>query len=158
MRSSYIIFIMLIKDVMTKKVITIPLHFNFLQILRLFVKQNITGAPVVDKKGKVLGIISEKDLIFALFPNEKEFYKNMEFYMTETRREDLVKDVGKLKAEKLMRKNFLFVGPDDHILTACASLLLHNIRRLLVMDKGKLVGIVTTNDVFKNYLSHFTTH
>ena len=145
---------MLIKDVMSRKVITIPPKYSFTQILELFKKYDITGAPVVDKHGKVLGIISEKDLIYALFPKQKEFYRNMEYYMTDSRREDAIKDVVKLNASKIMRKKYIFVKPDDHILTACSQLLIHNIRRLLVMDKRHLVGIVTTNDVFKNYLTH----
>lgn len=144
---------MLVKDVMTRKVITLSEKATFLEVLSTFRKHKITGAPVVDAKGKISGIVSEKDLLFKLFPSEKDFYKNIEYYQNDLRREEVFSEVRKLRALKIMSKNVIYVNEDDHVLTACALLLIHNIRRLPVLRDGKVVGIVTTNNVFKNYLT-----
>ena len=148
---------MLVKDVMTKKVILIREKATFREILQTFRKNKISGAPVVDAKNNLVGIVSEKDLLFKLFPSEKEFYKNIEFYQSVSQRENIFTGVKKLTAGKIMSKNVIYVDENDHVLTACAQLLIHNIRRLPVLRNGKIIGIVTTGNVFKNYLSHTVT-
>ncbi|MBU2266083.1 MAG: CBS domain-containing protein, partial [Candidatus Omnitrophica bacterium] len=47
---------MLIKDIMTKKVITVSPEMDIHKLAELFMKKNISGAPVVDKNGKLLGV------------------------------------------------------------------------------------------------------
>ncbi len=148
---------MRVKDVMTKCVITLSEHASFDDILKIFRKNKISGAPVVNNEKKLVGIISEKDLLYKLFPSEKEFYKNVEYYFNESHRNDDFSRIRRLKASKIMTRDVIYANEDDHILTACAMLLIHNIRRLPVVKDGKIVGIVTTNNVFKNYLSHATS-
>ena len=137
---------------MTSKVHTIPLSASFESIVNLLIKHKISGAPVVDSRGEVVGLISERDLFYHLFPKQEEFYKDIEYYMDHNHLEKEAVRVRKLKAEKLMRKEVISIGPDEHVLKACALLLLHRIRRLPVIENGKLVGIVTTNNLYKNFL------
>ena len=143
---------MLVSEVMTRKVITFSPSDSFSKVIKLLLSHKISGAPVVNKKGKVVGVISEKDLFYKLFPSEKKFYKDIKYYMNH---ENLVKEskkVYRLKVKNLMSRNIISVRSDDHILTACSLILIHNIRRLPVIDDGKLVGIVTTNNIYKNFL------
>jgi CBS domain-containing protein len=143
---------MLIKNVMTKKVVTVSLDESFPQIVKLLTKKKISGVVVVDKKGKAAGVISEKDLFNKLFPSQKLFYKNVEYYMNYN---NIVKDTIKLsglKAKNIMSKKIISVESEDHILKACSLFIIHHIRRLPVIDNGKLMGIVTTNNIYKNFL------
>jgi CBS domain-containing protein len=143
---------MKVRSVMVNKVVTIRDNSTFPQIVSLLVENKISGAPVVNKKGKVVGIISEKDLIVHLFPDEKEFYKNMEYYTAPGRIEEEAKKITKLKAKDLMTKDVISTDPENSVMTACAVLLINNIRRLPVMENGKIVGIVTTKKLYKNFL------
>ncbi len=145
---------MLVRDLMTSRVYTISSADSFSEIVSLLIKKRISGAPVVDKSGKVVGIISEKDLFYKLFPSQKQFYKNIEYYMNFERIEKESKKVSKLKARNFMSKKIISIRSDDYILKACSLFLIHNIRRLPVIDDGKLVGIVTTNNIYKNFLSN----
>lgn len=145
---------MLVKDVMTKKVITATPSTRFTKLVRLLIKKNISGVPIVNKKGGVVGVISEKDLFFRLFPSQEEFYKNVEYYLNHKNLEKETRAIVKLKAKDLMTKEIISIGKNDHILTACSLLLIYDIRRLPVLDQGKLVGVVTTNDIYKNFLQH----
>ncbi len=146
---------MLVREVMTRKVYTVSATESFSNIVKLLVKRKISGVPVVNKKGKVIGIISEKDLFFKLFPSQKKFYKDIKFYMNFENIENDAQAIKKLKAKDFMSKEVISVSPDDHILKACSLSGLHNIRRLPVIEKGKLVGIVTTNNIYKNFLASF---
>ena len=143
---------MLVRDVMRKKVITVLFSDPFPKIVRLFIVKGISGAPVVDTKGKVVGIISEKDLFYKLFPSQKKFYKDLEYYMNYKNIEKDIPALMKFKARDLMSKKIVSISSDTHILKACSMFLVHNIRRLPVIDKGKLVGIVTISRIYRNFL------
>ena len=144
--------VMLVRDVMAKKVITVSPSESFSRMVRILIEEKISGFVVVNRFGKVLGVISEKDLLYKLFPEETIFYKDIKHYMNF---ENICKEatkVSKLKARSFMSKEVISVGPDDHILKACSIFVRRRIRRLPVIDNGKLVGIVTTNDIYKNFL------
>ena len=143
---------MLVKEVMTRRVVTVSPKDNFKKVLSTFLRHKISGAPVVNKNGKVVGIISEKDLLYSLFPTQEEFYKDLDYHFHHKNAELEARKVSKLIASKLMTKKIVSVDPDDHVLRACSLLLIHHIRRLPVINKGKLVGFVTTDDLYKNFL------
>lgn len=143
---------MKVREVMTRKVVVVSPTTSFAEIVRILAKEKISGVPVVGKLGKVVGVISEKDLFYRLFPSQKEFYKNIEFYMNYKNIEKSLVKVKRLKARNLMSKNVISISPDDNVLKACSLFLIHNIRRLPVLENGKLVGIVTTNNIYKNFL------
>ena len=146
---------MLVKDVMTKRVVTVLPEDSFARIVKLLIKKKISGVVVVNKKGKVVGVISEKDLLYKLFPSQKAFYKNLKYYMNY---DNVFRDaakITKLKAKNLMTKKIISINSSDDILKACSLFLIHNIRRLPVIDNGRLVGIVSTNNIYKNFLGTF---
>ncbi len=144
---------MLVREVMTKRLHAVFPHDSFEKIVKLLVSKRVTGVPVVGKSGKIVGVISEKDLFYKLFPSKKEFYKDLEYYMNFENLEREASSVLKLKARDFMSKKVVSVASDDHVLKACSLFLTHNIRRLPVIDDGVLVGIVTTNNIYKNFLS-----
>src|SRR3989344_7000552 len=145
---------MLVRDVMTKHVFTLNLGDSFDKIVDLLSQKKLSGAPVIDKKKKVVGVISEKDLFHKIFPSQKAFYKDPEYFMNFDRLEKDAKGILKITAKKIMSRKVIYVQPEDHILKACSLFMMHNVRRLPVLDNGKLVGIVTTGNIFRNFLSH----
>lgn len=145
---------MLVRNAMTgKNIKTLSPQDDFHTIVKFLVKYKISGAPVVNKKGKLVGIVSEKDLFYKLFPSQKAFYKDPEYYMDFNRLESDAAAVKKLKAKDFMTKHIITVGPDEHILKACSIFIKNEIRRLPVVEKGKLIGVVTTNDVYRRFLT-----
>ncbi|OGM31810.1 hypothetical protein A3D00_03905 [Candidatus Woesebacteria bacterium RIFCSPHIGHO2_02_FULL_38_9] len=134
---------------------TVRKNTSYKEVVLLLIKHKISGIPVIEKTKKVVGIISEKDLLYQLFPSQEEFYKDIEHYMHHDVIEKEAVKVKKLKAKDFMSRDVISVKPDDHVLTACALLVINNIRRLPVIEKGKLVGIVTSNNLFKNFLRKY---
>ncbi len=145
---------MLIKNAMSTSVLTLTPNETFSEIVEFLSKNKISGAPVVNKAGKVVGMVSEKDLFNSLFPSEKVFYKDPEYYMDFDRLEIEAVKVKKLKAKYFMTRNVITISPEDHVLKACSIFIVNKIRRLPVInDNGKLVGIVTTNDIYRRFLN-----
>lgn len=146
---------MLVRDAMARPVFTISEDVSFERILKLLIKKQISGVTVVNKKGRLVGVISEKDLLHKLFPSEREFYKDLEYYKNFERIEHDGVKIKKLTARHIMTRNVITVEPDRHVLVACSLMAVHDIRRLPVVERGKLVGIVTMSTLYKNYLSSF---
>lgn len=150
---------MLVKNAMTsKKIYTLSPEDSFEKIVKFLVDHKISGAPVVNKKGKLVGVVSEKDLFYKLFPSEDVFYKDPDYYMDFDRIEEDAVSAKKLKAKDLMTRKLITIGPDEHILKACSLFIKNKIRRLPVIKKGKLIGVVTTNDVYKRFLTVLSDH
>jgi len=128
---------MLVKDVMVKPVFTVSEGETFPQIVKLLARKQVSGVSVVNKKGRLVGVISEKDLLHKLFPSEREFYKNLEYYKNFERIEHEAEKIKKLTAKKIMTKNVVTIEPDRHVLVACSLMSIHNIRRLPVVHGDK---------------------
>ncbi|UCE37275.1 MAG: CBS domain-containing protein [Thermoplasmata archaeon] len=152
---------MLVKDIMTKKVITLGPENTLKDVVLKFSEHNISGAPVVDDSGKVLGIISEADIITTLERHGKEVkmvYLSPALSMvglsfketpSEKKTEDIVKDVGDIKVSEMMKRNVKTVGPEDKVKAVIDIVASGKINRVPVVMDGKLVGIVTRGDVIK---------
>ncbi len=65
---------MRVQDVMQTEVLTIPVGTPYRDVERLLREKQISGAPVVDGEGSVVGIVSEKDLFRVLYPFYRSFY------------------------------------------------------------------------------------
>jgi len=144
---------MLVRDVMIRRVVSVSPTEPFPEIVKVLVKKKISGVVVLNAKRKVVGVISEKDLFHKLFPSQKRFYKDLEYYMNYKNIEKDIPKLLKLKAKDLMSKRIIAIGPDEHILKACSLFLIHNIRRLPVIESGRLVGIVTISSIYRNFLT-----
>lgn len=113
------------KDIMTTKVVTVKPSTSIAEAARLLVRRKISGVPVVDEKDKtkIVGILTEADLLAA--PAEAK----------------TVSDV--------MKKRVVSVSPDTPVDEIADLLVKKKIKRVPVVDAGKLVGIVSRIDVLK---------
>lgn len=109
----------------------------------------IPALPVVDNDGKLVGNISEMDLLKNLLPTMEDIMSgeaNLEIdRMTSNYSSSMERCV-----EDLMIRNPVSVSPDQHVLKATAKMTSHRFRRIPVTDDdGKLVGVMSLGDVHK---------
>lgn len=64
---------MRVAEIMTKEVLTVKGDDSLAQAARLICCHHISGLPVVDERGKLVGIVSEKDILKAIYPSQAEF-------------------------------------------------------------------------------------
>lgn len=143
---------MKVKDVMIKKVITVKSGQSLAEVARVLVKNNISGAPVVDKKGWLIGMLSEKDLFYALYPDVKDILRDIKLWLGKEKIKYRVAAKRGLRVDGLMTKKVISVSEDDEILGAGSLMLRYKIHRLPVVKNKKLVGIVSRRDIFRNLL------
>jgi CBS domain-containing protein len=152
---------MLINEIMVKKVITLKPEDTLKEVVEKFSAHNISGAPVIDEEDKVIGIVSESDILNTLKRNLKEFRMvhlfpemkmiglSFETIPTDKKTEEVIKEVGDIKASDMMTKAMRTVGPKDNINAAIEILSSGKINRIPVVEDEKLVGIVTRGDIIK---------
>jgi len=127
---------MLIRDIMTADVITIPPDTSVSDAKRIMEAHHIERLPVVDK-GKLVGIVTTRRLE-SVSPSKATSLSVWE----------LTYLLNNTKVKEVMEKKVVTVTPDTTAEQAVALAQSHKIGALVVLEAGKVVGIVTTNDFF----------
>lgn len=129
---------MLVRDIMTHNVITIPSNAHIIEARRLMDEKKLRRLPVVDK-GKLVGLVSASRLEKAVQPATAGSVWELSYSLGSLYRTP-VKDV--------MQKEVVTVTPTMTVEEALALAQSRKVGGLVVVDDGKVVGIVTTNDFF----------
>jgi len=140
---------------MSKKVLSVDPEMSVKEFIRLMEEHHITGAPVTDDKGKLLGVISVADVIKKSNYVNKELAHCEECYEVDPTT-GLV-EVHKYYTEELFEKQIsclmtkkpIFISPESEIEDAVKIFLETPIHRILIMEGEKVVGIVSTKDILK---------
>ena len=139
---------MTVEEVMTRDVITVspttPIH----KAARLMVEHGVSGLPVVDDDGRLVGIISEGDLILRQTRREERPWWRWFFENGEQLAREYQKAVGTTVGE-VMTRSVVTISPVWGIEMAAAIMQNRRIRRLPVVHDGQLVGIVSRADLIK---------
>ncbi|WP_422486924.1 CBS domain-containing protein [Gudongella sp. DL1XJH-153] len=143
---------MYIKDIMTKDVITVTLNDNVEKCASLLIKHNLSGLPVLDESGKLVGIVTEGDLIRRASrikgPAVLEVLGGMIYLDSPKKFMDELKSSMGQKAKDIMTKKVITIDPNQTIEEGATLLVEKNVKRLPVINKeGELVGIVSRRDI-----------
>ncbi|GEM_PF-346842 len=140
--------IMKVKNVMRGEVITVQPETSYEEAVKIMHRYNFSGLPVINGKGKLVGMISEKDLFRALYPNYQDFILDPTGFRDQETQEENIDLIRNHPVEKYMNRKVLTIEPEAAILRAGGLMLSHGIHRLPVVLDGKLVGIVTREEIY----------
>ena len=115
-----------VREIMEKNVITISYDKTALDASVLLKEKKISFL-VIEKDGNPIGLVTERDFVSKITAENKKS--------------------SEVSIQELMSKNFRWINPGDDIEMAVQKMLNNNIRRLLVLDKKKLVGVITQTDL-----------
>ncbi|HUJ18130.1 MAG TPA: CBS domain-containing protein [Nitrospirota bacterium] len=138
---------MLVRDVMTPQVISISKYESVVHVANILADKNISGLPVVDKENKVIGIITQADILSMVGVGRDHTFKDLLKYMLgeplhERRVGDHVGDI--------MTAPALTIRPEASVADAVRIMDEKRIRRLTVVNSAnELIGIVTRADILK---------
>jgi CBS domain-containing protein len=111
-------------------------------------KIGLKGLPVLDKDGKLIGMLSMTDILKAVRPAYMSLM-NLSNFSWEGMIESLAKDVADNKVDGVMSKIVITVKDDDSLMECVDLMLKNNIKRLPVIDNsGKAVGMLYERDIF----------
>jgi CBS domain-containing protein len=110
---------MLARDIMTRDVITVMPTMTIKQLANALIKNQVSGAPVAGKKGKIIGIVSEADIVAKKG-----------------------KDV-----KSIMSKKIVSIDEETPVEEIAQLMMTHHVKRVPVMHGDQLVGIVSRADI-----------
>jgi CBS domain-containing protein len=139
------------KEVMTTYVHKVKPEDKVSKAVYLICRHNIAGLPVVDDQDKVVGVISEKDILKAMYPDYAQFHQDPISAMDFEKMEENFRDVNSMKVKEVMSAPPITATPDTPILKIGSLMILKRIRRVPIVDKeGKLLGIISEGDVHRS--------
>ena len=118
-----------VRDIMTKQIVMIDHDKSALEAAKTMAEKGISSVFVV-KDGQPVGIVSERDFIKKICAKELQ--------------------IAQVKIGDIMSKILTTADPETPIEVAVQRMVNHKIRRLPIMDGGKLVGIITVTDLAKH--------
>ena len=115
-----------VNKIMIKHPLVVEKTETVMEVARRMAERRV-GSAIIEDNGNPVGIITETDLTKKIVA--------------------LGKDPSKIKAEEIMSSPLVFVKPDDDYTVAVEKMKKHKIKRLPVIDSGKVVGIITSTDI-----------
>ncbi len=140
-----------VSQIMSSRVITTSPDTKVPQIWKLIFSKKIHGLPVVDKNKKLLGIISEEDILSRLYPDISEVVEN---FSTGFMPEDLDEKLAAIKhltARDIMNRRVIYARPETLIMRALSRMIVRQVRQLPVLDDDdRVIGMISKGDIFDN--------
>ncbi|MFP4169865.1 MAG: HPP family protein [Methanomassiliicoccales archaeon] len=152
---------MRVKEIMSPSV-TVGADDTLQDVFRMFSERSISGAPVVDERENLIGVISESDMVKAVARHQRRLrlvYPSLSF-MSVTFEEDsegrdlveVVREIQRTPVSSVMGREVITLSPEDGVKVALERMTKGDVNRLPVVEDGKVVGIVARGDII-GYLS-----
>ena len=145
------------REIMTDRVITVTPETRVSELARILATENIGGAPVVDSEGRLLGVVTESDLIDQTkkvhIPTVVAILDSLIFLERPDRMEKDIRKIAGTVVGDIYTPNPVTVSeetPLDEIATIMAKKHVHT---LPVMRGGELVGVIGKGDIIKTLIS-----
>jgi CBS domain-containing protein len=145
-------------DLMERHVLSVSPETPLLDVHRLFVEEEISGAPVVDSAGLLLGVISTTDLLRAVEEErdtalvEADYFRDILPYSAPdwaSAPEDFQNRLADRTVEEIMTSGVISVTPDATAAEVARTLREHRVHRVFVVAEGRMLGLISAFDVLQ---------
>jgi CBS domain-containing protein len=146
------------RDIMTKDVVTATPDMEITQAARLLLANHFNGLPVIDDKGRLIGIICQDDLIVQ----QKKFplpslFTFLDGFIPLTSARSIEKEVEKIAASMVsqaMTPDPITIDPDTTLEDIATLMVNNNVHTLPVLEGDQLVGIIGKEDVLRTLMPY----
>lgn len=141
------------REIMSSEVITVKKDTTIEEIARILAGKNISGVPVVDGNNRIIGMVTQKDLLYKdvepRFPAVVEILGGIVFLNGVKHYNEELKKLVATKAEDIMTKNVVVVNGDLPVEKVAGLMVEKDINRIPVVEKGEIIGIISRADIVK---------
>ena len=145
-----------VRDIMTTPVITVTPDMNIASAAKILLDHRVNGAPVVDDKGRLVGILCQSDLIAQQkklpIPTLFTFLDSVIQLSSAKQIEKQIRKIAALTVADAMTPEPVVVHPDTGVETVAALMVDNNFHTLPVVESSRLVGIIGKEDVLRTLL------
>jgi CBS domain-containing protein len=129
-----------VRDVMTTVVVTVDASSTLYDATVAFAVNGISGAPVIDENGRLVGVLSETDILAFVKTLQEEILKDEKLA-------GVYRDISGKSVREIMSEDVLTVSPNTSVMEAIDLMIKRDVNRVPVVDHDKIVGIVTKGDI-----------
>lgn len=144
---------MKVRDIMTETVVTIPPTMTVGEVAALLRERDLSGVPVVDASGVLVGMVSELDLIARHarihMPRYLQIMEYQIYLESPDRFEDELERVLGTTAADIMSEKVYTIGPEADLQDLATLMVDHHANPVPVVEGGRLVGIVSYHDLLQ---------
>ena len=153
---------MLAKDIMKTPVITVSADMTIEEVAKLLRQNRISGVPVVDGDGNVLGVVSEMDVMRkTVRPDTPSIWQLFLWEFTDIKKhyeyDDIQRRCLAQTAGEIMTAPAICADENDDLKKIGETIFDHRIKRVFITRQGKLVGVVSRSSFMKLLLRDKTT-
>ncbi|THJ20560.1 MAG: CBS domain-containing protein [Nitrospira sp. CG24E] len=138
---------MLVHEVMSTGLVTAKKTDTIRSVVMKMLNRHCATIPVVEGDNRLIGIVTLRDVLLPLYPNYGDYIHDNVHSRNFVEMEEGYLEVLGGKVEEIMSRNPVTVEPHDPILEAASYMGLKKFRRIPVVDKGALVGMVSLGDI-----------
>ena len=154
---------LLAKDIMTKEVVTINQDDSIEKLSDLLIDNKISGVPVVDGEGKIVGIATEGDIIIRdtdlHFPRYFKLLDSIIYLESLTKFKDSLRKHLATKVSEIMTSDIVSCTPETSVEEIAGMMVEKKINRIPVLsDDKKIEGIITRADIVKSMIIKNTSN
>lgn len=141
------------RDIMTEKIVSVPLETSLTDLAKKFVETRFSNLPVLDDDGQLVGIISETDLIEQHKPLHIPTVMTLfDWVFTLGSEKQFKEEVDRVTAAtvgELYQKDPVTCSPDTTVRELAGLMSQHRVHLLPVVDGGKMIGVVARLDLIR---------
>lgn len=150
--------VMKVRDLMTTQLVVLKPDETVKKAVLKFALDNISGAPVVDGKSHLIGILSQNDVLRLIMETQERIEKNhpdsgdmLDYSMDSGDPSNKLKrftdEISDKPVSEIMTRTVLTTTPDETIINVLRSMLDLGVNRLPVVEKGVVVGVISRDDI-----------
>ena len=137
---------MLVKEIMRDDVIILYPHATFLDAATLFLRHEMSAAPVVNEEGKLIGILSEKDLLRAMYPSYSDITQSNQW-------QEVTPLAEKKTVTDIMSRRLISARPEQSVLTVGGLMVATGIHHVPVVNEvNDVIGMISRGDIYRAIL------
>lgn len=150
---------MKVHHAMSRDVVKAKTKTPFRELWQAIFQKHIHAIPVVDEKDRLIGIISEEDLIKPLYANYSEFITDFVSASNFEEMEEKLEGLTGLTASDIMCAKVIFTREETPLLRALSRMMLRNVRQLPVLSEEDIViGMISKGDIFDHLFREKLLH
>jgi CBS domain-containing protein len=141
-----------VREIMTSPVVTVDPSTTVAEVARLMLERNVSGLPVVDADGRMVGLITKADVVEKHAQVHLPTYLGILGYAVPIRvrhSDEEIRHVLAVTAQDLMGSNPATIDPESTVDKAATLMVEHSVNPVPVLENGRLVGIIGYDDIIR---------
>ena len=144
------------KDIMTQEIVSVSPDLLVEKLAALLVENKISGAPVVDDEGDLIGVVTESDLIDQTknvhIPTVVSILDSFLFLESPSKMDEEIQKMVGRKVEDICTKKPIVVQADTPLSDVATIMAEKNLHTLPVMEENRLVGVIGKTDIIRTLI------